>query len=72
VLEHKATPTFTNNDKVGLTFPNFLRHFDEKWIGVCLHDIGIPVPVILISNNDFTSHELLSCICRLSVIVDSL
>lgn len=72
MLEHEASPTLSDEYKVRLVLPNLLGHFYEERVWVSLHDVGVPVSVVLVSNNNYTLHKVLRGVSGMTIIVYSL
>lgn len=71
MFKHKSSPALTNYHEVRLLIPNGLGKLNEEWIWICLHNICVPVSVILISNDNISSHECLWRVCWHSIIIYS-
>lgn len=72
MLKHLSTPAFTNNQKVLIEVPESTCQFDEERIWVRLHVVRIPISMILVPDNNFTVHEVLSCVTWYAINVQSL
>jgi len=71
MLEHEATPAFTNNHEIGVFGPKFLGHLDKEWVWISLHVVRVPVTVVLISNDNLTVHKVFCTVSGLSIYVIS-
>lgn len=72
MLKHEPSPALSNKYEVWLLQPDLLRHLDEEWIRVSLHDVGVPVTVVFVPDYDGAFHKILGGVGWVSVIVDSL
>jgi hypothetical protein len=51
--------------------PKLLTHLDKEWVWISLHVVRVPISVVLVSEDEFTVHEVFRCVCRLSVHIQS-
>lgn len=72
MLEHVATPAFTNYNEVRVQVPETTSHFDKEWIWVRFHVVRIPITVVLVPNYNFTIQEIFSGVAWYTVNIESL
>lgn len=69
MFKHEATPALTDKHEVGLLGPDPLGHLNEERIRIRLHDIGIPIAMILVPDDNHTRHEVLWRVGWVTVVV---
>lgn len=72
VLEHESSPAFADDHEVGSLGPALFGKFDEEWVRIGLHNVGVPVTMVFISHNHVAVHEVFRSIGGETVFIDSL
>jgi len=67
VLEFEAAPTLANDHEIGQLAPQFATELYVERVRVRLHAIGLPIAIVLISDDHFGVHYLLSRVSILTV-----
>jgi len=67
MFKFEASPAFTKNHKIGELAPEAATQFNKKGVCMLLHRVCMPEPVILISDNNLTVHQLLGTVSRLAI-----
>lgn len=71
VFKFKAAPAFAYHNKVWKFTPKLTTKLYEERIGIRFHTVCLPVPIVLIPNNDLSVHNLLRGVCVLTIHINS-
>ena len=67
VFELISAPAFTNNHEVWVDAPKSFAQLNKEWVWVVVHVVGVPVPMVFVSDYDLAVHHLFLGVCGLIV-----